>query len=192
MKKGEDFFKKRTITSVVKKPKPKFVPPFLAGSLMKKANMEIFSAAAKKSKSTVKTVAFKPTLKTMSSKTPINTVSGKYEVKKCIKVVSGPTTSKKIFEPMPSTSGLNNNKGAPLDLTSEDNVDSDFSDEERETCCKCGLWEPQAFRDCTSLLTAKWAQCDFCPHWTHLIYCSEVRVVRRGDTFRCPHCLTKS
>ena len=190
--KGEDFFKKRTITSVVKKPKPKFVPPFLAGSLMKKANMEILSAAAKKSKSTVKTVSFKPTLKTMSAKTPINTVSGKYKVKKCIKVVSGPTTSKKIFEPMPSTSGLNNNKGAPLDLTSEDNVDSDFSDEERETCCKCGLWEPQAFRDCTSLLIAKWAQCDFCPHWTHLIYCSEVRVVRRGDTFRCPHCLTKS
>ena len=139
-----------------------FVPPFLAGSLMKKANMEILSAAAKKSKSTVKTVSVKPTLKTMSAKTPINTVSGKYKVKKCSKVVSGPATSKKIFEPMPSTSGLNNNKGAPLDLTSEDNVDSDFSYLERETCCKCGLWEPKAFRDCTSLLIAKWAQCDFC------------------------------
>ena len=106
--------------------------------------MEILSAAAK-NKSTVKTVSFKPTLKTMSAKTPINTVSGKYEVKKCIKVVSGPATSKKIFEPMPSTSGLNNNKGAPLDLTSEDNVDSDFSDEERETCCKCDYGSPKPF-----------------------------------------------
>ena len=185
--KEEDFFKKRTITNVVKKPRPKFVPPFLAGSLMKKANVEILSATAKK---LVKPVSAKPIIKkTVLQKTPIKTMSGQCKTIKSSKVA--PASAKVNFKPMPSTSGLNNNKGAPLELTSEDNSDSDYSDDDREKCCKCGLWEPDAFRECSSILIAKWAQCDFCCHWTHLIYCSEVRVVRRGDIFRCPHCLSK-
>lgn len=180
--KEEDFFKKRTITNVVKKPRPKFVPPFLAGSLMKKANVEILSATAKRSAKPI-------TMKTPLQKTPNKTLSGQCKTIKSSKVA--PASSKVNFRPMPSTSGLNNNKGAPLDLSSEDNSDSDYSVDDREKCCKCGLWEPEAFRGCSSILIAKWAQCDFCSHWTHLIYCSEVRVVRRGDIFRCPHCLSK-
>ena len=34
----------------------------------------------------------------------------------------------------------------------------------------------------------KWAKCDFCDHWTHLTFCSQVKILRRDSVFRCPHC----
>jgi hypothetical protein len=36
-----NFFETRAITSVVKKPKRKFIPPYLAGALPKKSNLDI-------------------------------------------------------------------------------------------------------------------------------------------------------
>ena len=59
---------------------------------------------------------------------------------------------------------------------------------EEEKCCVFGKFVPDPVRECVSLIFTKWAQCDRCEHWVHLIYCSSVRVVRRGDSFYCVHC----
>ena len=116
---------------------------------MKKANVE-----------SVKPVSAKTiTKKTVLLKTPITTMSGQCKTIKSSKVA--PASAKVNFQPMPSTSGSINNKGAPPELTSEDTSDSDYSDDDREKCCKCGLCEPEAFLGCSSIFIAKWAQCDF-------------------------------
>ena len=84
-------------------------------------------------------------------------------------------------------------KGARLDLSSEDSYegDSDVFNEDDELCCVCNKWEPKELQQCAAFVIAKWAKCDYCPHWTHLIYCSKVKFVRFKEEFRCPHCLTK-
>ena len=43
-------------------------------------------------------------------------------------------------------------------------------------------------RNIDGLVITKWGQCDICSHWTHLAYCSPVRVLRLNEEFRCPHC----
>ncbi|KAJ8321428.1 hypothetical protein KUTeg_001020 [Tegillarca granosa] len=91
-----------------------------------------------------------------------------------------------VTDTQPSTSGTNK-KGAPLDLLSEDG-ESSMDDEDDEKCCVCGKFQPDELHRCTSVVFTKWAKCDFCEHWTHLIYCTDVRFIRRGDEFRCPHC----
>lgn len=65
---------------------------------------------------------------------------------------------------------------------------SDSTCTEEEKCCVCGLFIPTGIRNSVSLVFTKWAKYDLCDHWVHLIYCTEVRVVRRGDSFVCPHC----
>ena len=59
---------------------------------------------------------------------------------------------------------------------------SDFTDDEDDgtLCCVCNLWTPKEIRNSVSLLFTKWAECHGCGHWTHLIYCTEQRVVRMG------------
>ena len=42
------------------------------------------------------------------------------------------------------------------------------------------------------LLPVVLLKCDLCPHWVHLRVCCETRVIRRGDVFKCPHCLHKN
>ncbi|KAJ8306760.1 hypothetical protein KUTeg_015687 [Tegillarca granosa] len=109
--------------------------------------------------------------------------------KKSIKQVKNPlfeTTKVNGIKQQPSTSGTNK-KGAPLDLLSEDG-ESSMDDEDDEKCCVCGKFQPDELHRCTSVVFTKWAKCDFCEHWTHLIYCTDVRFIRRGDEFRCPHC----
>ncbi|MES9879448.1 MAG: helix-turn-helix domain-containing protein [Sedimenticola sp.] len=68
---------------------------------------------------------------------------------------------------------------------------SRYEDEEQiavddETCCVCR----KSFPDNSEydLEFTSWGQCDACSHWTHLKYCSPIRVLRRSDTFLCPHC----
>lgn len=58
-------------------------------------------------------------------------------VKKCSKVSSG--KAQKTIQPVPSTSGLNKRKGAPIDLISEDSCDgdSDIFNDDDELCCVC-------------------------------------------------------
>ncbi|XP_060572341.1 uncharacterized protein LOC132730435 isoform X3 [Ruditapes philippinarum] len=95
--------------------------------------------------------------------------------------------------PKPSSSGTSKS-GGPIDLSTpplmEDSVDDDsvVDDDDDELCCVCNKFQPEELSNCHVVTFLKWAKCDFCEHWTHLIYCSEVRVVRRGDEFRCPHC----
>ena len=89
-----------------------------------------------------------------------------------------------VNEPVPGTSGLNR-KGGPIDLMSED---SQLSTDEDELCCVCGDWQPKELRSCDSIVFSKWAKCDICTHWTHLKFCTDVRVIRCGSEFRCPHC----
>ena len=38
------------------------------------------------------------------------------------------------------------------------------------------------------VIFTKWVSCDGCKHWIHLIYVTNVWVVRRGDAFFCPNC----
>ena len=52
----------------------------------------------------------------------------------------------------------------------------------------CGKFEPDAVRKSVSLIFVKWVQCDKCEHWTHLMFCTDVRVVRTGSEFLCVHC----
>jgi hypothetical protein len=73
-------------------------------------------------------------------------------------------------------------------LPSDTDSDTDSQIDPADLCCKCNRFQPEELRRSTSLVFTKWAQCDSCSHWVHLIYCTSVRVVRRGDTFLCHHC----
>jgi len=49
------------------------------------------------------------------------------------------------------------------------------------------VWKVQAdaVRNSVSLIIVKWVQCDKCEH---LMFCTDVRVVRTGSEFLCVHC----
>ena len=91
------------------------------------------------------------------------------------------------ISPVPGPSHIN------LVPDSSDSEDSDVSEEEK--CCVCGLWTPKELSRSASIIFTKWVKCDGithgkpCQHWTHLTYCTNVRVIRRGDKFYCPHCV---
>ena len=68
-----------------------------------------------------------------------------------------------------------------------DSLSGVSSEDEDEKCCVCGKFTPDAVRYSESVIFTKWVSCDGCNHWTHLIYCTNVRVVRRGDSYS-PHC----
>ena len=65
---------------------------------------------------------------------------------------------------------------------------STYEDEEEELCCICDKRMPPAVNLAFVVEFAQWAQCDKCSHWTHLKYCTKIRVVRRESAFLCPHC----
>ena len=92
--------------------------------------------------------------------------------------------------PQPSTSGLNKDHGGPISLVSHNESDSDFlddDDDDGELCCICHKRRPDGLSNCDFITITKWGKCDSCSHWTYLIYCSNVRVIRCGDKFKCPH-----
>ncbi|KAH3872359.1 hypothetical protein DPMN_035575 [Dreissena polymorpha] len=76
-------------------------------------------------------------------------------------VQPGPSGIDKAMSPVPAT---------PVDESLED-------EDETEMCCVCSLFTPSAVRQSSSLV------------FVHLIYCTKLRVVRRGDIFMCPHCV---
>ena len=103
--------------------------------------------------------------------------------------VSEIKTNKTI--PLPSTSGLNKG-GKPIELSPELSLtesESELSVADEDLCCVCHDWQPVQLRKCQTICFVKWGKCDFCPHWTHLKFCSDVNVLRRDSVFRCPHCL---
>ena len=92
----------------------------------------------------------------------------------------------KVVEPQPGPSCINLVPDSP-------SIDSD-SDDEQSLCCVCKKFTPAELSESVSLVFAKSAQCDgiknglTCLHWVHLIYCSPVRVIRKGDKFLRPCC----
>ncbi|XP_061186996.1 uncharacterized protein LOC133195149 [Saccostrea echinata] len=86
--------------------------------------------------------------------------------------------------PGPSTMNLTVSE----DLQNSSDSDSDVEMDPSKLCCICKKFQPDELKRCISLVFVKWAQCDKCSHWVHLIYCSPIRVVRRNDQFFCPHC----
>ena len=187
----------RTITSVVKaKPKRKFVPPFLAGSLHKKSVIDILQEqASKKLKTVSKSPKSKPVSKpklTKSNVTKKQPVSKTVSLSATMSNKSKGKTSKTpavISEPLPGTSGLNKHGGA-INLEPAEDTESDYSlDDDQVKCCVCDLWEPEELKRMADVTFVEWAECDFCKHWTHLRFCSAVKQVAEGNEFRCPHCL---
>ena len=68
--------------------------------------------------------------------------------KKATNKHKGKEIEKKMQEPQPSTSGLNN-KGGPIELSSEDSQlfsDVELTDDE-DVCCVCNKWQPIALKD---------------------------------------------
>ena len=86
--------------------------------------------------------------------------------------------------PKPSTSGL----GKVILSDSDDDICEQTTE---DLCCVCNKHTPDDMNISYVLEFVQWAKCDKCSHWTHLKYCSPVRVIRRHDQFFCPHCNTK-
>ena len=83
-------------------------------------------------------------------------------------------------------------KGVPInqnDYVDDSQYSGESEIEESELCCVCKKFTPEELRKSISLVFAKWAQCDRCSHWVHLVYCTTQRVIRRGDEFVCMHCV---
>ena len=178
-----EFFQKRTIT-IQPKPRKKFVPPFISGSLMKKANVVVL-------KNSQKVQQAKMQKDDKVRKAPV-IIKSKQQSSSTFSVKQKPVSSELSKTPQPSTSGINT-YGKPIDLVSEEGTESDTDSEidDEEKCCVCNKWEPDELKECIYVSLVSWGHCDFCSHWTHLKTCSEVRVLRRDSVFHCPHCLTK-
>ena len=101
-------------------------------------------------------------------------------------------TKREYREPRPSASGTSK-AGGPINLSqsSQNSDDSEYVSQtkEEDKCCVCHTFEAEYLKQCDYVSFVSWGKCDFCPHWTHLKSCTEVRVLRRGSVFRCPHCL---
>jgi hypothetical protein len=90
-------------------------------------------------------------------------------------------------DPVPSTSVIRKQTEVFTNVDNDDDGD-DNSIDESEKCCVCNKFTPDEVRNSVSLVFTKWVQCDKCGHWTHLKYCTNIAVVRRGDHFFCKHC----
>ena len=66
--------------------------------------------------------------------------------------------------------------------TEDDNV------AESDCCCMCKSFYPPQKKQLDHIFIVNWGQCSHCSHWTHLSFCSPVRVLRRHSIFLCPHC----
>ena len=60
--------------------------------------------------------------------------------------------------------------------------------EESDCCCICKSYYPPQKKNLDHIVIVNWGQCSNCSHWTHLSFCSPVRVLRRHSIFLCPHC----
>lgn len=90
------------------------------------------------------------------------------------------------LSPKPSTSGIA--KKPRKILAPVENIES--SDEEvleSEKCVVCRRFSPDTSKR-PYVIIVSWGQCDQCKGWVHLSFCTNVKVLRRGDTFLCPTC----
>ena len=91
--------------------------------------------------------------------------------------------------PVASTSGLPIKKGKKCLTFTEDSDSSQEDIAENEKCIICKKFSP----DTTKLpyvIIVKWGCCDKCNGWVHLQFCSPMRVLRCGDSFLCPNCVS--
>jgi hypothetical protein len=93
------------------------------------------------------------------------------------------------YKPVKAARVLKFDDGDELDDIDDLDESDDLDDvSESDLCCVCKKMSPPGIKECPDLVIVKWAQCDKCSHWTHLRFCSKVRVVRRLSDFVCPHC----
>ena len=90
-------------------------------------------------------------------------------------------------EPGPSRAPLSQVRRQIVESESESEPESEIP--EKDKCCICKLFTPVDVRNSIYIKLTKWVGCDRCSHWVHLGSCTEQRVVRKGDTFFCPHCV---
>ena len=72
-------------------------------------------------------------------------------------------------------------------IVSEDS-DTESDTYESEKCCVCGQFSPTNLDTKPHIKIVNWGQWDECGHWVHLSFCHTKSVLRRGDSFPCPHC----
>ena len=161
-----DFFASRNILSTINRKKRKFVPPFITGNLMKQENQSVMLSSQTNKETSLQQKKSRPSTDLSNSKQIVDLQR-------------------------PTTSGVSK-KGGPINLVEDEEEDSDYTDNsDDEVCCVCGEWEPKELKNAVGIVFTKWAQCNTCSHWTHLTYCSKVRVVRLNADFKCPHCEDK-
>ncbi|CAG2254235.1 unnamed protein product [Mytilus edulis] len=191
------FLLKRNVVSVEKTEKKRkhFT---ITGNLGKKKNMDHLNQSKKKG--TFKPPYKKAEPKTVEKETRNQNKAGKDTKKRAPVKRKSSTVMEKIEKKIKlseddvnaglGTSGLNKDKGGPICLENSFSDSDETDDDDGETCCVCNKKSPSEIRQLAGIVFVKWAQCDNdnCRHWTHLQFCSDVRVLRRGDTFFCPHC----
>ena len=75
---------------------------------------------------------------------------------------------------------------ATIDISySEFDSDADIGEDEK--CIVCKRFSPDSSkRPCINIV--QWGQNDRCNVWVHLVFCSPVRVIRKGEQFMWPKC----
>lgn len=100
---------------------------------------------------------------------------------------SRPASKKSLKFPRSSPVPCCSKENIPPSPENDHNNTLSESDDE-ELCCVCKRRMPPEIKLAYVLEFARWAQCDECDHWTHLKYCTQVKVIRRESRFLCPHC----
>ncbi|MES9880618.1 MAG: hypothetical protein ABW185_07025 [Sedimenticola sp.] len=90
---------------------------------------------------------------------------------------------KRVSSPQPGPSHISVNRSV-----TDSSSDSDEEVAEKDKCCVCHKFTPDAVRKAVSLIFVKWVACKKCEHWVHLSYCTQVNVIRRTDSYFCPCC----
>ena len=103
---------------------------------------------------------------------------------KVVSIKKVPEIRNSHIEPTPGPSGVCRSNANAFNNDSLSRVSSEDEDDKYSVC---GKFTPDAVRYSESEIFTKRVSCDGCNQWTHLIYCTNVRVVRHGDSFFCPH-----
>jgi hypothetical protein len=204
------FLQKRTIPSVIPQQKKRKSNYFsVTGNVAKKTNVEYLKEQKLESDLKMKKkVTFKPPFKSTKAKKSSKSADSEHKsstIKRKASVSKGKTKTKcvkakkiktesetakfdnHITDVRPITSGTNC-RGGPIPLDSDNEMSSQYSDDNEPPCCVCNKKSPDSIHQLAGIVFVKWAQCDQCQHWTHLEFCCKTRLLRRGDSFFCTHC----
>ncbi|XP_052809180.1 jerky protein homolog-like [Mya arenaria] len=104
-------------------------------------------------------------------------------VKKPKKTVKEKKTKNAHLSPVPGPSGY-----CKILASSDTESECSYEVAEEDLCCVCRKFSPEPMNVAFTIELVNWGECDKCGHWTHLKYCSQVKVIRRQDEFLCPCC----